>query len=139
MGKMGALLRQKKSTTVYQMTKEQMLEHDRQIRLDQQKRDQKQMDAMKNKYESEVLHSVQMCILDYLCAINVDVLCNKFNWKKETAGEYHPHLKINQYVDAVIDKIGDIQNMTSTEVGRYTEDVYQDTGIKFSMMSDKER
>jgi len=157
MGKSGALLReQKKKTTTYVFTREQLEAHDHlviknhleglrlKVAEEQQKRYDESMKQFNVETEKIWRRNQQLFggkdisdnfynAVAYVTAISIRVLCEQFNWAPiPLKGIPSKRLKLVRFVTAFQDALEEISDDSHLGIQTYCEETYEKYGVKFS-------
>ena len=133
MGKKGDALRAAKmQKTVYQFTREQLFQHDKQVAKD----------ALE-KYHSHVEHEIGDFFCEesnkniertfrFILAMSCKILIEEFKWPKLPEGrKEHPHSRVVRFANGVAKEINECNVGNPEDVDNYCEEVHRKYGIKF--------
>lgn len=156
MGKKGELLRlQKRQTSTYTFTREQLDEHDRVVitaARDKLKRDL--VEQMEKDYAAKEEHIKKVIeeewkarealfkgddmadnfftVLSLLLATSCRVLIEKFHWKPiPKDGKYDRRNATMRFGDYLVDEINAIVEDETKDIRTYCDEVYEEYGVKF--------
>ena len=152
MGKKGDLLRAMKARqTTYTFTKEQLIEHDKQVKRDillKAKEDleaeaRRQADAYvqhewsereKLFVENHPMDNV-MTMMSLLLAVSSRVLIERFHWKPiPKDGVYDRRNRTMRFADYIVDELDKITRDVDADIRRYCEETYDLYGVKYTFI-----
>lgn len=156
MGKMGKLLReQKKKTTTYTFTAEQLEAHDKLVlqehlehlrsqikptvdkyvaeeREQSMKVIQEEWDNRAQEFQQNGISDNFLNLLQYLLAVPSRVLIEHFGWRPiPKDGKYDRRNRTMRFADLVADEIGKISHDEMMDVRRYSDETYKLYGVRF--------
>ena len=155
MGKKGAELRAKKDSATITFTKAQLVEHDKQVIREWQKRSKQYMNhlAMEqaagakevfveetNKYfaqKAETFKSGNWLndfsnAVSFAFAIPVKVLVEQFGWEPLNGSKQDNHKRIARFSKAMVREFGEMTESRGIDIEQYAKDVEKKYGISFS-------
>lgn len=162
MGKNGKALREAKAQRVtYTFTREQLEEHDRQVKEAYKKQADRRMQQIWHDYDvkqrkdfdehvntlweqrrkefnSGVKDDDMHTLLSYLLAISARVLIERFGWTPIEGHRYTRRNRIVRFCEGVIEELDMIRSDEKMDAIQYSNETYRKYGVKFAMQEDND-